>query len=77
MSRAKNQVVIYKSKNWADGAYNCEWKTTKPNTSKMCTWFVTSRVMGEYYTVHVEQVIPFLLNELNNREVIPCLTQCY
>lgn len=65
MSRAKNQVVIYKSK--SDGAYNWEWKTTKPNTSKMCTWFVTSRVMGEYYHVHVDEVIPFLLNELNNQ----------
>lgn len=59
MSRAKNQVVIYKSEG--------DWKTTKPNTSKMCTWFVTSRVMGEYHTVHIDQVIPFLLNELNNK----------
>ena len=57
-SRKKDQVVIYKR----DG----DWKTTKPNTSKLCTWFVTSRIMGEYYTVHADQVIPFLLNELNN-----------
>lgn len=63
-SRKKDQVVIYKSK--SDGDHNWEWKTTKPNTSKMCTWFVTSRVMGEYYTVHIDQVIPFLLNELNS-----------
>ena len=57
-SRKRDQVVIYKSEG--------DWKTTKPNTSKMCTWFVTSRYMGEYHTVHVSEVIPFLLNELNN-----------
>ncbi len=62
MSRAKNQVVIYKSEG--------DWKITKPNTSNMCSWFVTSNlhiVMGEYYHVHVDQVIPFLLDELNNQ----------
>ena len=62
MSRAKNQVVIYKS----EGA----WRVTVPNTSKMCTWFVTSRTLDEYHTVHKDEVIPFLLNltteEYNN-----------
>lgn len=62
MSRAKNQVVIYKSEG--------DWKTTKPNTSKMCTWFVTNNAQfadSEYYHVHVDKVIPFLLNELNSK----------
>jgi len=62
MSRAKNQVVIYKSEG--------DWKTTKPNTSKMCTWFVTSNAISEYYHIHADQVIPFLLKELNQLKPI-------
>ena len=57
MSRAKNQVVIYKM----DGV----WRATIPNTSKMCTWFVTTRTLDGYHTVHKDEVIPFLLNLTN------------